>query len=55
MIHPKIKAVGVAGMMTTVIVAIFRQIDVDITPTEATAVAGLVLFAAGYRKSSDDS
>lgn len=55
MIHPKVKAVGITGMVATVLVAIFRQLGLDFTPTEATATAGLLLFAAGYRASSDDS
>ena len=45
---PKVAAAGVAGALTTLVVFVLAQADVEITAEVAAALTTLVAFAAGY-------
>lgn len=44
----KIQAGGVAGMLSTILVWLVGQFDVELPPEVAVAAATLIIFAASY-------
>lgn len=47
-VHPKVKAAGLAGACTTILIGVLHRLGVDATPEEASALTVVFAFVAGY-------
>ena len=52
-VHPKVRAGGVAGAITVVLVWAASQVGVEIPAEVASALTTLISFGGGYLTSSD--
>jgi hypothetical protein len=54
MIHPKVKAAGIAGIVVSLFLAVAPSLGIDVDTANALIAAAttLVTFAAGYAKTA---